>query len=88
MQSNVGKPVTPVSVGVKRDPYQSVDNRDRRKKFSVISDSDDEITIKKMETMPKIDKETFDRLHEESRRLKFENESTARDLSSTKNQLV
>jgi hypothetical protein len=41
-----------------------------------------------METMPKIDKETFDRLHEESRRLKFENESTARDLSSTKNQLV
>jgi hypothetical protein len=27
-------------------------------------------------------------LHEESRRLKFENESTARDLSSTKNQLV
>jgi hypothetical protein len=39
-------------------------------------------------TMSKIDKETFDRLHEESRRLKFENESTARDLSSTKNQLV
>ncbi len=39
-------------------------------------------------TISKIDKEALERLTEESRRLKFENENALRDFTATKAQLV
>jgi len=39
-------------------------------------------------TISKIDKESFNRLTEESRRLKFEHEATLREFMVTKAQLV
>jgi hypothetical protein len=39
-------------------------------------------------TVSKIDKETFDRITEESRRLKFENESAHKSCEATKAELV
>jgi len=39
-------------------------------------------------TMAKIDKENFERLQVESKNMKFENEATLRDLTTTKAALV